>query len=258
MISKAYIEEISEKGFRHDGRKFDEFRKPIEIEYGISSKSAEGSARVKIGNTEVVAGVKLDVGTPFSDKPGEGTIMVNVELLPLSSTKYEAGPPNIEAIEMSRVIDRGIRECHAVDFKKLCIKEGEKVWLVFIDIYPINADGNLFDACSLAALAALKDAKFPKIDEDGVVDYKERTKNPLPLQKMPLECTVLKIKNKFFVDPTVDEEAAMDARITVAFTDKGVISAMQKGGRVPLKSEDIDQMIDLAAAKIKELRGHLK
>jgi exosome complex component RRP42 len=257
MISKQYTQEIAKKGFRADGRKFDEYRSPISVEYGISAKSAEGSARVKIGGTEVVAGVKLDLGTPYSDRPDEGTIMVNVELLPLSSTKYEAGPPDITAIEMSRVIDRGIRECDSIDFKKLCVTPGEKVWMVFIDIYPINADGNLFDACSLAALAALKDAKFPKI-VDGVVDYNDRTKDSLPLKKQPLECTIWRLDDKYFVDPTVDEERVSDARLTAAFTEKGKICALQKGGDQTLTIEDVDAMLELAHKKTDELRGHLK
>jgi len=257
MITKKYIQDIAKKGFRADGRKFDEYRSPVTVEYGISAKSAEGSARVKIGGTEVVAGVKLDLGTPYSDRPDAGTIMVNVELVSLASTKYEAGPPDINAIEMSRVIDRGIRECDAIDFKKLCVTAGEKVWMVFIDIYPINADGNLFDACSLAALAALKDAKFPKI-VDGIVDYTERTKDSLPLKKQPLESTIWKLGDKYYVDPTVDEELASDARLTAAFTEKGKICALQKGGDQPLTIEDVDKMLDISQKKTDELRGYLK
>ena len=146
IVSKEYMESIIDQNKRIDGRKFDEYRK-IEVEYGISPKSAEGSARVKIGDTEVLAGIKMELGTPFSDKPDEGSIMVNVELIPMASSLFESGPPSINAIELARVTDRGIRESKALDFKKLCVREGEKVWLVFIDIYPINADGNLFDAC---------------------------------------------------------------------------------------------------------------
>ncbi|MFH1972263.1 MAG: exosome complex protein Rrp42 [archaeon] len=256
MISKAYIQDIVKKGFREDGRKFDEYRS-IEIEYGISSKSAEGSARVKIGDTEVVAGVKMDTGKPYPDKPNEGSIMVNVELVPLASELYEAGPPDINAIELSRVVDRGIRECHAINFEKLCIEEGEKVWMIFIDIYPINADGNLADACALAAMAALKDAKFPTLT-DGIVDYKTKTNNPLPLQKDPVECTVWKVADNFLIDPTIDEEFASDARLTFAFTNEGKIAAMQKGGQSPLTAEDIDRMAILAAKKTEELRSKLK
>jgi len=256
MISREYVESIVAKNTRLDGRKFDEYRS-IEIEYGVSSKSAEGSARVRIGDTEVVAGVKMELGTPFSDKPGEGSIMVNVELLPLSSPLFESGPPSIEAIELSRVTDRGIRESKALDFKKLCVREGEKVWLVFIDIYPINAAGNLFDACNLAALAALRDATFPKLDGDKI-DYSQKTKNKLPLTKLPIACTVWKVENQFLVDPLLEEEQASNARISIVFTEEGKICAMQKGGDSPLMSEEIAQAVELAEAKTHELRRHFK
>src|SRR3989338_5346357 len=161
-VVRDHIRSLAEKGAREDGRDFLEYRKPIKIEYGVSSKSAEGSARVTIGDTEVVAGVKLEVGEPFPDTPDEGVLMVGAELLPLSNPEFESGPPSIDSIELARIIDRGIRESKCIDFSKLCIKKGEKVWMVFIDIYPINDSGNLFDAASLAALAALKDAKFPE------------------------------------------------------------------------------------------------
>ncbi|MBI4153903.1 exosome complex protein Rrp42 [Candidatus Woesearchaeota archaeon] len=256
VISSDYIKTLVKKGVRLDHRKLDEYRKPVEVEYGISSKSAEGSARVKIGDTEVVAGIKLELGDPFDDVPNEGTIMVNVELLPLSSSEYESGPPTIEAIELSRVVDRGIREAHALDFKKLCYEQGGKVWMVMIDIYPLNASGNLFDACALAAIAALKDAKFPTVVE-GKIDYLKKTDTSLPLEKVPVSCTVHKIAGKYLIDPMSDEEKASEARLTIAFTEEGKICAMQKGGSGPLTSEDVDAMVDVAAKKTEELRKAL-
>ncbi len=44
-----------------------------------------------------------------------------------------------------------------------------------IDIYPLNDAGNLWDAGALAALAALKDAKYPEFDGEKV-DYSKKTK----------------------------------------------------------------------------------
>jgi exosome complex component RRP42 len=256
MMSKEYIRSTVAKGVRADGRKLDQYRE-VSIEYGISKKSAEGSARVKIGNTEVIAGIKLDLGRPFPDKPGEGSIMVNVEMLPLSSPLYESGPPSIDAIEMSRVTDRGIRECGAIDFKKLCVVEGEKVWLIFIDIYPINADGNLFDACTLAAMAALKDAKFPSLTEDFQVDYKNKTEK-IPIEKSPISCTVWQIGSDYVVDPMVAEENASNGRLTVVFTEDDKICAMQKGGNGSIVQENIAPMVELAHKTTKQLRGILQ
>ena len=253
------ILDILNNGKRLDKRGLLDYRK-IEIESGISPKSADGSARVKIGDTEVVAGVKLEIGEPFPDTPDEGSLMVNVELLPLASPEFESGPPNIDAIELSRVIDRGIRESGSIDVEKLCIEPGKKIWMVFIDIYPINDDGNLFDAAALAALVALKDARFPKYDKKTEkIDYSaERTKTPLPLTRTPLSCTLGVIGKNIIVDPTAAEEDAIESRLTVVALEDGTICAMQKGGRSCVNVETIENIIDIAISKGNEIRRLIK
>ena len=250
-----HIAALLENEMREDGRKPLEYRKPVKVEYDISPKSAEGSARVTIGDTIVVAGIKLEVGEPFPDTPDEGNLMVNVELTPLSNPEFELGPPNVEAIELARVVDRALREGHALDTAKLCIEKGKKVWTVIIDLYPINDAGNLFDAGSLAALAALKNATFPTYDKKTEkIDYKKKTKTGLPLAHQPLEVTVLKIKNKCIVDPTTEEWKVLDARLTVGLLENGTICAMQKGGPKALTSDEISKMIDIAAEHIAKHR----
>ena len=251
-ILREHALNLMNKGFRLDGRKFDEYRK-LEVEYGVSAKSAEGSARVKIGKTEVVAGVKMDVGEPYPDSQDQGTIVVNMELLPLSNPEFESGPPSIASIEISRVVDRAIREGKALNFKKLCIKEGEQMWMVLIDIYPVNDDGNLFDAAALAALAAIKDAKYPKLEGERV-NYKESTNKKLPLEKMPVSCTVIKVGNHFIVDPSIEEEKLVDARLTVGVLEDSAICSLQKGGDTGLIPEEVDKMVEIAIKKTKELR----
>ena len=76
-LIKNHITGLAVAGKREDGRGFLEYRKPIKIEYGVSAKSAEGSALVKVGKTEVVAGIKMEVGTPYPDNPDEGTIIAD-------------------------------------------------------------------------------------------------------------------------------------------------------------------------------------
>ncbi|MDP3916684.1 MAG: exosome complex protein Rrp42 [Nanoarchaeota archaeon] len=257
-IIREHIHTLLEKGMRQDKRGLLEFRKDISVEYGISPKSAEGSARVRIGETEVVAGIKMAIAEPYPDQKDRGTIMVGVELSPFANNSFESGPPSTESIELARVVDRGIRESGAMDFRKLCIKEGEKVWQVFIDIYPINDAGNLRDASSLAALAALKDAKFPEYDKKTFeIDYKKLTSKNISLEDEPIEVTVIKIKDDYLVDPSVEEEEWLDARLTVAFLKDGDICAMQKGGNGMLSTEDINKMIDIAQDKVIVLRKAL-
>ncbi len=252
---KNHISKLLKQEKRMDGRKPLDFRQPISVEYGVSA-TAEGSARVKIGETEVIGGVKLSLETPYDDTPDSGNLMVGVEMLPMSNPDFEAGPPSIDAIELGRVVDRGIRESKAIDTKKLCIEEGEKVWGVIVDICPINDAGNLFDACALAAVAALKDAKFPEI-KDGKVDYKTKTDQSVPLATIPISVTVRKIGDGFIVDSTNDEESAIDARLTVAIDENGELAAMQKGGDVALTIEEVDKMVGIALEKEKELRSKL-
>lgn len=255
-IIREHILNALVKGQRLDGRKFNEYRN-IVVEPSISPKSAEGSAKVTLGGTEVVAGVKFEIGTPFPDKPDEGSIMVNMELLPLASPEFESGPPDIKSIELARVVDRVIRESHVIDFKKLCITEGEKVWMICIDVYPLNDNGNLFDAAALAAMAALMDAKFPKMEEDKVL-YGELTNKKVITTVVPTSCTVIKIGNHLIVDPSLEEEKFYDARITFGVTEDLSICALQKGGDKALKLEEIDQMAEMAIAKSPELRKVLE
>lgn len=251
---KEHINECLKSGIRLDGRGLEEMRN-IEIETNVI-ETAEGSCRIKCGMTEVIAGVKLSVGTPFGDTPDEGVLMVGAELLPLSNPDFESGPPSIESIEVARVIDRGIRESKVIDTKALCITKGEKVWMVMVDICPINTDGNLIDIGSLAATIALKSAMFPEL-KDNVANYKKKTKTPLPLKSFPVTSTIVKIGKNFIVDPTEAEEKAMDSRLTVSVMKDGKICAMQKGGSSPCTIQDIERMIDLAIEKSGELRKHI-
>jgi exosome complex component RRP42 len=253
---KTHLLRALQKNIRFDGRKNLEYR-PITVQYGVSA-SAEGSAIVKIGGTEVMAGVKLETGKPYPDTPDQGNLMVNAELLPLSNPAFETGPPGEQATELARVVDRAIRESKSIDVHNLVIAPGEKVWSVSIDICTINDEGGLQDAACLAALAALKNTKMPKLDENNDVDYDaEKTKEGLPLSKEPVEVTVIKVGDQFFVDALSEEETAIEARLTVAVTEKGMICAMQKGGATPLSPEEIDKMIEIAQKLAPLLRKSL-
>ncbi|MBW3015742.1 exosome complex protein Rrp42 [Candidatus Woesearchaeota archaeon] len=252
---KDHIVKLLNSDFRLDGRKPLDYREPVTVEYG-TSKSAEGSATVTIGETIVMAGIKLEIGVPYPDTPDQGALMVGAELLPLSNPDFELGPPSIQAIELARVIDRGIRESHAIDLKKLCIEPNEKAWIVVIDITPINDAGNLFDAGALAVLAALKDCVLPQVENDRIVP-KSKTEEKIPIVHDTLSCTVLKIGSKFIVDPVIDEEGVLDARLTVATMEDGTPCAMQKGGDLPLTPEEVDQMVKIAQEKTNFLRKAL-
>lgn len=223
MIKTAYIRGLLAKGTREDGRAKGDFRS-IKISAGIL-QNAEGSAQVDLGATRVLAGVKLDLGEPMEDTPNEGAVAMSADLLPLASADFEMGPPSPDAIELARVVDRGIRAGRCVNTESLFIEEG-KVWNIYVDIYVLNYDGNLFDASEIAAMSALLNTKVPEYENGKVI--REKRIKALKVDNMVTSVTCAKIDGGIVFDPTGNEETAAQARLTVA-TDGQYIRAMQKG-----------------------------
>lgn len=260
LVEKEHIVSLLDHGKRTDGRAFDEFRK-ISIIPGYVVK-AEGSAIVKIGRTKVIAGIKAQLGAPFPDTPDSGVVTATVELVPIASPIFESGPPRAKAIELARVSDRAIRESKAVNNDSLVLISGKKVWILFIDIYVLDQDGNLFDACEIAALSALMNTRIPETkivtDEDGNEDVEilETTK-PLKLDYTPISCTFSKIGKHIIVDPVLKEEGIEDARITFAFRDDDKICATQKGENGTFTVDELKKCIDIASERTKEIRSQL-
>jgi len=249
-IKRDYIYSLASQGDRADGRKFDEYR-TISVETGVINK-AEGSARVKIGDSMVVVGIKVQPGEPFPDSPDTGVIITNLELVPLASPTFESGPPREEAIELARVVDRGVRESGAIDLSKLCIESGQKVWMVFIDVHVLDHDGNLMDAASLGAIAALRATKIPNakfgLGEDAM----------LPLNDVPIGVTAINLGGAILLDPSLDEESVAPCKLTVITNKEGAISGMQKSGVGTLTPDQINHIIRLAKDKAKVLRETLE
>jgi exosome complex component RRP42 len=249
------IEQLIEKGKRLDDRGLRDYRE-IKIEQGLIER-AEGSARVLLGKTQVLVGVKVETGEPFPDTPNEGVLTVNAELVPVASPNFEPGPPNEDSVELARVVDRGIRESKAIDNEKLCIEPGKKVFVVFVDVYVLNHDGNLIDASALAAMAALLNTKMPNYEiKDGELKIKQGY-TPLPVKSHPVTVTTGKINNSLIVDPALEEEQVMDSRISMAINDEGNICAVQKGGSGYFTPQQILEASKIAQEKAAEIRKKL-
>ena len=245
-IKRDHVMNLLANGVREDGRKLTDVR-DIKIETNVI-ESADGSARVKMGKTEVIAGVKIIPGTPFGDTPTSGVLTTGAELIPMAHPTFESGPPGEDAIELARVVDRGIRESGMVDVEALCIVPGEEVWMCFVDIYALDYDGNLFDAANLAAVSALKTAVIPG------EQYGKGENKPLPITCLPISVTEAKIGNDLIVDPNFDEEQISSARLTVTTDDNGNFRAMQKGGRGSITLDELSLCLDRAVEKGAEIR----
>jgi exosome complex component RRP42 len=255
-IKRNQIVELLAQGKRLDGRGLDEFRK-LEIKTGVIEK-ANGSAMVTLGNTKVLAGVKVDKGVPFPDTPDKGLLIVGAEVLPMAAAYLEAGPPDESAIELARVVDRGVRESEMIDVSSLCIKAGKWVYSIFVDVNILNVDGNLFDATSYAVVSALLTAKMPRfvLECDTVKDTGERV--PLPVHKIPVSVTIANINNTLVLDPTEEEEAVMDARITLDTEDEGNLCAGQKGEPGSFTPEQILTAAEWSINRGREVRQKIK
>ena len=245
-IKKTQVFALLNEGKRTDGRGLTDVRE-VSVVTGVIG-SADGSARVKFGDNEVIVGVKIVPGTPYADAPGKGTLTTGAEFIPMAHPMFESGPPSEEAIELARVVDRGIRESGMVDVDKLCIVHGESIWMVYIDIYSLNYDGNMFDAASLAAVSALRTAIVP------AEQYGKGENHPLAVTCTPISVTAAKIGNHLILDPNFDEEQISSARLTITTDDDGNFRAMQKGGDGSITLDELTQCFDNAVAKGKEIR----
>ncbi|MGA7923955.1 MAG: exosome complex protein Rrp42 [Thermoplasmata archaeon] len=247
-ILTTHILDLARDGRRLDGRSIDDYRS-IAVQPGFV-ETADGSALARLGDTSVLAGIKLEPGKPFADTPNAGVLTTNAELIPLSSPAFEPGPPHPRAIEVSRVVDRAIRAAEAIDLTKLCVTPGEKCWTCFVDIHVLDHSGNLIDAALLAAISALAHATVPA-KRFGLAesDY------PLAVDHFPVECTFARLGDTIVVDPSVDEERAAQGRLTVATDEAGNVVAMQKGLIGAFSPDDVKDVAERAFVHGDRLRA---
>ncbi len=251
LITNKFLKERFALGKRDDDRDPMTYR---DIKLTLNEiPNAEGSAIVEIGNTKVLTGVKVDLSEPMSDTPNDGNMTTSAELLPMADDNYDVGPPTPFGVELARVVDRAIRAAGVIDTEKLFIEEG-KVWGVFVDMYILNNDGNLFDAGLLASVAALLSCKVPKYENETVI---REAMGKLPTKNITTSCTFAKFADNLLLDPTANEEALAESRVTIG-NDEEVIRSMQKGMSGSFSMKDLDQLIDVTFEKSKTLRQILK
>lgn len=261
LLMANNVLKMAKENKRIDGRGFLDYR-PIKIEPNVIGKP-DASAKVMLGDTFIIVGINFDVGTPFSDSPDKGILITEGEILPTASFGAEAGPPSEEEIEISRVVDRSIRESGMVDLSELVIIPGEKVLKMFVDFNIFNDDGNIVDAAVLGTVAALLTGKMPDpkyiaehIDEIDEVSLKEVPRVPIPVKDIPISTTLALIRDKFYVDPNYVEESVAEALITITHTKNDEICAIQlyEGA---LGYEQVFEALNISLDKSREIRDIL-
>ncbi|MGQ0377089.1 MAG: exosome complex protein Rrp42 [Nitrososphaerota archaeon] len=257
QLKRKEIVDLLSQGKRIDGRAFDQPRQ-LSIETGVIPK-ANGSARVHLGDTEIVTGIKIQPDKPFPDLGDKGIFICTAEILPLAHPDVEPGPPGEDVIELARVVDRGIRESGMIDMSQLVLEKDKSVIGIFADNSVVDHNGNLFDACSYATTAAILSCKIPKweIKNDVPVLVEGHESNP-PITTIPVSVTMGRIGEHILVDPNAEEWECIDARITITTNSDGNICALQKGGEDGFTIDQLSKCADIAISIATKIRERLK
>ncbi|MBA0767618.1 hypothetical protein Gotri_016483 [Gossypium trilobum] len=227
----------------------------------------DGSSEVQLGQTRVMGMVTAQLVQPYRDRPKEGILSIFTEFSPMADPSFEPGRPGELAVELGRIVDRGLRESRAVDTESLCILAGKFVWAIRIDLHILDNGGNLVDAANIAALAALLTFRRPECSlggEDGqeVIVHPPEIREPLPLtvHHLPVAISFGFFSNEsiLVIDPTHNEEAVMGGRMTTTVNANGDICAIQKSGGEGVPRRVIMQCLQLATSKAASITKQIK
>ncbi|XP_044468256.1 exosome complex component RRP43 isoform X2 [Mangifera indica] len=232
---------------------------------------ADGSALAKIGSTTMLAAIKMEVMTPSLEGPDEGCVAIDFHLPPICSPNIRPGRPAEAAPVISKQLSDTILSSGMINLKELSLVSGKAAWMVYLDIYCLDADGALFDAALLSAVAACSHLQIPvvSLDFEGKIVMasgeqkveklekeavnKERRK--LTLSSIPLSLTCILHKKHILVDPTAEEESIMDTLVTVVLDSSGqLVSLYKPGGPVLAYTSAVQSCIALTRHRVKELQ----
>ncbi|KAI3407477.1 uncharacterized protein J3R85_020958 [Psidium guajava] len=269
LFPLRYYERHLSEAIRPDARPLKRARDTI-VSLGAVA-SSDGSALAKIGSTTMLAAIKMEVMTPSVDSPDEGSIAVEFHMPPICSPVVRPGRPAEVAPVISKQLFDSLLSSGMIDLKELSLVKGKAAWMAYLDIYCLDADGALFDAALLSAVAAFSHLRIPVVslnDEGRVVVIskelegeklvkepvnKERRK--LSLNSIPFSLTCILHKNYILTDPTFEEESIMETFITVVLNSSGqLVSLYKPGGPVLAHTSAIKECIELTRQRVKEVQ----
>ncbi|WAQ99503.1 EXOS9-like protein, partial [Mya arenaria] len=208
---------------------------------------------------QVMTQVSCQVVEPKQARPADGILFINVELSPMACPSFEPGRLSDFGVEINRLLERCLKESRCIDTESLCIVAGEKVWELRADVHVLNHDGNLVDACSIAAIAALAHFRRPDVtvsgDEITIHPASERDPVPLSVHHMPI-CVSFAFfeQGKFLlVDPVDREEKVMDGRMVIGMNKHREICTLQITGQMLLLKDQVLRCSNIAVVKVAEI-----
>jgi len=196
---------------------------------------------------------------PKQTKPTEGVLFLNVELSPMAAPQFEQGRPSELSTELTRILERCIRESRCVDTESLCVMAGVKVWTIRCDLHVLNHEGSLVDCASIAALAALAHFRRPDVTVEGeeVTVHSTADRDPVPLSvhHMPLCVTIAFFEQGrlVLVDPSSEEEKVMDGKMVIGMNKHRELCTLQLTGSMLLAHEQVLRCSNIAVVKVTEM-----
>ncbi|XVF56151.1 hypothetical protein PTKIN_Ptkin06aG0094100 [Pterospermum kingtungense] len=236
--------------------------------------SANGSALAKIGSTTMLAAIKMEVMTPSIETPDEGCIAIDFHMPPICSPIVRPGRPAEAEHVVSKQLSDTILSSGMINLKELSLVSGKAAWMVYLDIYCLDADGALFDTALLSAVAAFSHLEIPVVslnddgkivllpeEQEGTPDREpvNKEKRKVTLSSIPFSLTCILHKNYILADPTAEEESIMETYVTVVLDSSSqLVSLYKPGGPVLAYTPAIQDCIALTRQRVKELQKILE
>ena len=208
--------------------------RPVEIETGFL-KTAEGSALIRVGNTQVLCAATVEDGVPqFLRNSGKGWVTAEYAMLPRATARRTPREVNKGRVsgrthEIQRLIGRSMRA--VVDGAAL----GERT--VVIDCDVLQADGGTRTAAITGAFVALSLA-LRRLVEFGAL-------KSMPLRDSVAATSVGLVRGVPMLDLCYEEDSQADVDMNVVMTGAGKFVEVQ--ATAEHSAFDDDQMARLIA-----------
>jgi len=159
----------------------------------------------------------------------------------LCSSKFIRGRPSEQAQIVGHFLNSLLKSVINPEELK-CKYDGEESlsWYLWLDIYCLDYDGNIFDATLISAIGALKNASLPNIKKENGLYYstKERP-NRLTLTEFPLSLTFCMMDHYILCDPTFEEENLQNGSFTIVVNQSGGLLSISKPNGFSLDGEQL-------------------
>lgn len=231
----------------------------VRVSFGLD----RGCCIASLGDTKVMVQVSAEIIVPKPGRPTEGELFVNLELSPMAAPHFEAGRLGDYGVEVSRLLERCIRDSQCIDLESLCVVSGEKVWALRVDAQVLNHQGNIVECAGIATIGALMHFRRPDVTVIGtdVTVHNPRDREPVPLHlhHYPfLACYAFYDNGRtVLVDPTDLEERIAEGLLSIAANSHEEVCLLHQHG-CTVRKDLVLLCSRLASVRAKTLATMLK